>query len=115
MLKGRTIAFESGRDVLTPQGAAFLDTLVPVLQGEPAARIAINGHTDNIGTPASNLDLSERRARAVVRYLAGRGIDGARMEAHGFGADQPVADNATREGQAQNRRIEFRVLSPSAS
>ncbi|CAN5380031.1 DotU family type VI secretion system protein [soil metagenome] len=110
LLKGKTIAFESGRDVLTRQGAAFLDTLVPVLQGEPAARVAVDGHTDGVGDAASNQKLSVARARAVVAYLVGHGIAAARLEARGFGAERPVADNATREGQAQNRRIEFQVL-----
>ena len=110
MLKGRTIAFESGRDVLTPQGSAFLDTLVPVLQSEPDARIAINGHTDSIGDAGSNQRLSLARAQAVLSYLAAHGVAEARLQAQGFGSTQPVATNDTREGQALNRRIEFKVL-----
>ncbi|MDC8786103.1 type IVB secretion system protein IcmH/DotU [Roseateles koreensis] len=111
MLKGRSIGFESGRDLLTPAGAAFLDTLLPVLQSEPEARVALNGHTDSLGAPASNQRLSLARAQAVQRYLTQHGIAAERLQAEGFGASQPIAPNTTAEGQAQNRRIEFKVLS----
>ncbi|MEF7612875.1 type IVB secretion system protein IcmH/DotU [Aquincola sp. MAHUQ-54] len=110
LLSGKTVAFTRGRATLAPEGAAFLDTLLPVLAGEPEARVAIEGHTDSSGPPQANQALSEARARSVVQYLAARGIDAARLSARGFGATRPLADNGTPAGQAANRRIEFRVL-----
>lgn len=111
MLKGRSIGFESGRDVLTSSGTAFLDTLLPVLESEPEARVAIYGHTDSSGDPSGNQRLSLARAQAVMRYLTKKGVAAGRLEAQGLGASQPVAPNTSAEGQAQNRRIEFKVLS----
>jgi outer membrane protein OmpA-like peptidoglycan-associated protein len=72
-------------------------------------KIRINGYTDNIGSDADNLTLSENRAKAVVDYLVSKGVDNKRLTSKGFGETQPVADNSTEEGRALNRRTEFIV------
>jgi outer membrane protein OmpA-like peptidoglycan-associated protein len=74
----------------------------------PTATVEIGGHTDNTGSKATNMKLSEDRANAVRDYLISKGVSGERMTAVGYGPDEPVADNATKEGKAQNRRVELK-------
>ncbi|MDR2580674.1 MAG: OmpA family protein, partial [Fibromonadaceae bacterium] len=92
---------------LTLDARRVLDGVAEQLLAAPNVKIEIHGHTDNVGNPRSNMDLSERRARAVVGYLATKGIQMRRMKAVGFGQDVPVADNTTAEGRELNRRIEM--------
>ncbi len=70
----------------------------------------MEGHTDNRGTAEYNRDLSQRRARSVVRALVARGIAAGRLVSEGYGFDRPVADNKTALGRAKNRRVEFTIL-----
>jgi outer membrane protein OmpA-like peptidoglycan-associated protein len=100
------IRFDSGKDVLRAESDATLDEVAGLLRQDPALRLLVEGHTDATNTDAFNLDLSERRARAVVAALVKRGIDGGRLQAKGFGKSRPVADNATAQGRALNRRVE---------
>ena len=74
------------------------------------ARVAVDGHTDSVGTARANLALSRRRAIAVMRWLVAHGVDERRLEARGFGPRRPIADNKTAEGRAKNRRVEFQIL-----
>lgn len=106
----RNIFFESGLFELHNDSQVELDQVVKLLNDNPTVRIQIEGHTDNIGTSADNLKLSENRAKAVVNYLVSKGIPAARLTAKGFGATKPVADNKTEEGRAQNRRTELKVI-----
>jgi outer membrane protein OmpA-like peptidoglycan-associated protein len=69
--------------------------------------VIIEGHTDNVGKPAANKSLSERRASEVLKYLVGRGVDKKRLRSVGYGSTKPIADNATEEGKAKNRRVEL--------
>jgi len=69
----------------------------------------VQGHTDNTGTREHNLELSQKRAGSVVAYLVEKGVEAGRLEAKGYGPDVPIADNATPEGQEQNRRVEFKI------
>jgi outer membrane protein OmpA-like peptidoglycan-associated protein len=108
VLKG--VNFESGSAVLTPDSYKVLDQAVRSLMAYPEVRVEIRGYTDNVGKASFNLGLSERRAEAVKQYLVNAGIDPARIVAKGFGEENPVSTNATPEGRAQNRRIEFRRL-----
>jgi OOP family OmpA-OmpF porin len=108
ILKG--VNFESGSAVLTPDSHRVLDVVVRSLMAYPEVKVEILGHTDSVGQAALNLGLSERRADAVKQYLVNAGIDPARLTAKGLGEESPVASNATPEGRAQNRRIEFRRL-----
>jgi OOP family OmpA-OmpF porin len=107
VLKLKNIEFETGRAIITPAGIATLEEIVPALQGSPDTRFEIGGHTDNRGDPAMNRALSEARARAVLDFLTNTGLNPGRFTTKGYGAEKPVADNATAAGRQQNRRIEF--------
>jgi OmpA-OmpF porin, OOP family len=106
--KGR-ILFETGKAAISHESAAVLDGLVGLVQRCADADIEVAGHTDSVGSAASNLDLSKRRAEAVVAYLKDAGVDTSRITAAGYGETKPIASNDTDEGRAQNRRIEFVV------
>jgi len=86
-----------------------LDGLVSLLQAHPELNLAIDGHTDNSGSPEKNQVLSHKRAAAVRAYLVKKGIAAARLTATGYGQERPRADNATPEGKAANRRVELKV------
>ncbi|MBX7124530.1 MAG: OmpA family protein [Cyclobacteriaceae bacterium] len=104
------IFFESGRAVLKKESFAELDKVVKFLQENADLHIEIAGHTDNSGSAALNLQLSNARAKAVVDYIASKGIDKSRLVGKGYGMTKPVASNATKDGMAQNRRVEFTIL-----
>jgi outer membrane protein OmpA-like peptidoglycan-associated protein len=105
------IQFDTGRDTLRSQSFPVLDAIHGILAAHPELRrVRIEGHTDDVGTNAYNKDLSDRRARTVVRYLTGKGIARERLEPSGFGEDRPVASNATALGRAKNRRVEFTIV-----
>ncbi len=104
------IRFDSGSDVPRPESDATLGEVAAFLKKEPSVRLLVEGHTDATNTDAYNLDLSQRRAKAVVAALVKRGVDGGRLKAEGFGRTKPVADNATAAGRALNRRVEVSVL-----
>jgi len=87
-----------------------LDTVIKIMKANPKMKIRIEGHTDNAGARELNMDLSQRRADAVKKYLVDGGIDEKRLEAVGYGPDKPIADNATKEGMAANRRVEFHIV-----
>lgn len=104
------ILFDSGSDRLTPSSRDLLESLVnPLRVVCPDTAIAIYGHTDAIGNPADNIRLSEQRAKAVADLLVTKGVSRERMTVEGFGAGRPIADNATAEGRARNRRIEIKL------
>jgi OmpA-OmpF porin, OOP family len=102
--------FAFGKATLLPESYHVIDELVVYLNRKEDERIEIGGHTDNIGKPASNLALSLERANSVRDYLIAKGIDPARVTAKGYGMTEPVADNKTEEGRAQNRRTEVKIL-----
>lgn len=106
----KNIFFDSKEFSLKPESTTELDKLFVLLRDNPTLRIEISGHTDNVGKPQDNLILSNNRAQAVVKYLADKGIDPQRLSFKGFGETVPVADNATEEGRAQNRRTEMKVI-----
>ena len=109
-LKG--VNFEVNSDQLKPESYAVLDEAHTALSAEfPEARIEVAGHTDSTGADAYNQDLSRRRAQTVRQYLIEKGIVATRLTATGYGESAPVAGNETREGRAQNRRVELRVKS----
>lgn len=104
------INFDLGKATLTRSSAPVLDLAISALREYPSVRIEISGHTDNRGPREINMRLSQRRADAVRAYLVERGIDEGRIVTRGAGPDEPIDSNATGEGRANNRRIEFRVL-----
>lgn len=106
----RNIKFAYNSEEILEESFANLNYLISMLEVEPSYRIAINSHTDNIGSDGFNQKLSERRADAVVDYFVRAGIRKERMAWKGYGAAQPVADNSTEEGRAENRRVEFMIL-----
>jgi OOP family OmpA-OmpF porin len=104
------IYFDTDKATLKAESEGTLQQVLAMLKGKMELRIAIAGHTDSQAGDAYNLDLSKRRAQAVVKWLTDKGIAAARLEAQGFGESQPVADNETAAGRALNRRVEIRDL-----
>lgn len=104
------ILFDVDSATVKPAAMASLDKLAAVLTKYPKTMITVAGHTDNTGRADYNLKLSERRANAVRFALADRGVAPNRITAMGFGAENPVASNATPEGRAENRRVELHIV-----
>ena len=107
VLKG--VNFESNSDRLRPGATAILDEVVATLMKYPEITFEIQGHTDSDGAAEYNEGLSARRAQTVHDYLASKGVDVSRMSVRGYGESQPIADNSTAEGKAQNRRVVLSV------
>jgi len=103
------IQFETGKDVIKPVSFPILNDIVKIMNENPSYFLQINGHTDNVGNPESNLVLSEKRANAVKNYLVNKGVAENRLTAQGFGDTQPVVPNTTAANKAKNRRVEFVV------
>jgi OmpA-OmpF porin, OOP family len=97
-------------DVLRAESLPELDRLVRLLQERPSMIIQIDGHCDDYGGHEYNMDLSRRRAKAVVNYLESKGISSARLIPRGFGKTRPVATNDTDEGRQLNRRVEYTIM-----
>jgi len=107
----KNIFFETNKATLKPESTTELERVATLLKENPGIRLEISGHTDNVGSYRANQKLSEARAKSVVDYLIDQGVDKSRLEYKGYSFTQPVADNNTAEGRAQNRRVEFKVLS----
>jgi len=101
------INFSTNSYLLTPETINIVEELSIFLAENPAVKISIQGHTDNVGKPEENLKLSKDRAKMVLDLLVLNGIDSARLTHKGFGATKPVASNMTEKGKALNRRTEF--------
>lgn len=108
-LANRIVEFDSGKATLTPAGQAILDQMAVAIQKLQGRKIEIIGHTDNQGLKAANQSLSQARADAVKSYFTGKGMAADMFTTLGQGSDRPVANNATPDGRARNRRIEFRI------
>jgi outer membrane protein OmpA-like peptidoglycan-associated protein len=102
--------FDSNQATIKPRSRTELDRLVEFLRQDPSLRVEVAGHTDNVGTPAANLSLSQRRAQAVLSYLSAHGVPATRLRAKGYGETKPLAANDSEAHRAQNRRIELRIL-----
>jgi OOP family OmpA-OmpF porin len=102
--------FETGKSDLKAESFAAIDNLVDYLNRKTDVKIEIDGYTDDVGSEASNLTLSMARANTVRAYILTKGISPDRVTAKGFGMDDPIADNATASGRAQNRRMEVKML-----
>lgn len=102
------ILFDTGKATLKSESNGPLDVIADVLKSDATLKVEIQGHTDNVGAAAANLKLSQDRAAAVKAYLVQTGgIAAARLTTAGLGDTKPIADNATEEGRAQNRRVEL--------
>ncbi|NJR14070.1 MAG: OmpA family protein [Phyllobacteriaceae bacterium] len=106
----RYIRFNTSKAELSDQGTSELTEFLFVAQSCPKSRFRVEGHTDSRGSDTSNQALSEARAKAIVAWMQGQGIAATRFEAVGLGETTPIADNATAEGMALNRRIEIRAI-----
>jgi outer membrane protein OmpA-like peptidoglycan-associated protein len=101
------INFDTGKWDLKADGQATVREIVAALRSAPGLRVAIEGHTDNVGQAAANKTLSEKRAQSVMAAIVAGGIDAKRLSAAGFGQERPVADNRGEDGRARNRRVEL--------
>jgi OOP family OmpA-OmpF porin len=104
------INFEFDSDVILASSFLVLDDAARVLTEYTHLVVLIEGHTSSEGERVYNLDLSRRRAESVKRYLSEKGVDAERLQTVGFGPDRPIADEATKKGREQNRRIEFKIV-----
>lgn len=106
----RGVNFESNSDVLLSTAAERLDRAAATLRKNDDLVVEVAGHTDSDGAAAYNESLSERRARAVRNYLVNAGVNGANLSTKGYGEANPIADNGSAQGKADNRRVELRIL-----
>jgi len=112
VIQGINFAYDEA--TLLPSSFAILDKAVTMMSDFPQTRFEVSGHTDYLGTPEYNHQLSQRRAQAVVDYMVKKGVAADRLTAVAYGQDRPIADNGTPGGRAQNRRTEFKLISEPA-
>jgi outer membrane protein OmpA-like peptidoglycan-associated protein len=101
------IHFDTGKATIKPDSQAIVAQIVKLLQEDAELSLKVEGHTDNVGDAKANLALSKARAKSVVAALTAQSIEAKRLQDDGFGMTKPVADNATAEGRAKNRRVEL--------
>ena len=101
--------FDFDKSTIKPEAAQILDRLVAFMNENRNSRAALSGHTDNVGTEAYNLKLSDRRWMSVRDYVVKKGVESGRVSGQGFGESKPIADNKTAAGRAKNRRVEIKV------
>jgi outer membrane protein OmpA-like peptidoglycan-associated protein len=104
------ILFDTGKADLKPAARANLEGLATSLQNNPQTNILIVGHTDDTGTDSFNMDLSVRRAQAVKSFIVTNNVSPSRLSTEGRGETEPIADNTTENGRAQNRRVELAIV-----
>ncbi len=105
------VYFRSNRAVIRPRSFGLLKNVAQVIKAHPEiGLIRVEGHTDNRGNDGHNLELSQRRAAAVMRRLVVEGVSADRLKAVGFGEVRPIVENQTKQGRATNRRVEFRIV-----
>jgi len=109
-VKLKNIYFDNDKTILKPESFTELNKVLDFLTANPKIAVEIAGHTDSNGSDAHNETLSQGRSEAVVEWLIDHGIDVSRLSAHGYGESKPIDTNATKEGQANNRRVEFTVV-----
>ena len=101
------ILFDTGKATIKPESEPEIDKVAEYMKANPTARFEVQGHTDSQGSDKVNDPLSQERAEAVVKALEAKGVDPFNLRAVGKGSHEPVADNSTDAGRAQNRRVEF--------
>jgi outer membrane protein OmpA-like peptidoglycan-associated protein len=107
ILKLRNVEFYTNSERLTPIGQSTVNEVATVLSEYPGMAVEIAGHTDSVGSPEKNLELSRKRAASVKQHLIDKGISGSSLTDVGFGAANPIASNETSAGRQENRRVEF--------
>lgn len=105
----KNVYFNLGTATISKKAIKPLDEVIAVLKANPAAKLSIEGHTDNTGKAELNKKLSQQRANAIAAYLTKKGIASTRLTAIGYGDEKPVADNKSDEGKAKNRRVELKA------
>ncbi len=103
------IQFETGKATIKKTSHPLLNQIANVFIENPTYKVEVQGHTDNVGKPEFNQDLSEKRAQAVRKYLVGAGVPEEQLTAHGYGDTMPIESNKTAAGRTKNRRVEFVV------
>ena len=111
----RGVNFDTNKATLTRNAKVLLDDVASELNQYQDIKVQVGGHTDSRGSAALNDGLSKRRAASVMAYLTSKGIAANRMTSAGFGPNEPIADNATAEGQELNRRVELKIVSGNAT
>jgi outer membrane protein OmpA-like peptidoglycan-associated protein len=101
------INFDTGKATLRSESETVLSEMAALLQKQPDWYMLVAGHTDSVGSDAVNVPLSRQRAEAVIIWLAAKGVNKGRLTAAGFGAQKPLADNATEDGRGKNRRVDL--------
>jgi outer membrane protein OmpA-like peptidoglycan-associated protein len=101
------VNFDTDKASLRPEATPLLEKARDALKSRPTMKVAVQGHTDNVGSDAHNQQLSAARAETVRAWLAAHGIEAARLASRGFGKTAPVADNGSELGRARNRRVEL--------
>jgi outer membrane protein OmpA-like peptidoglycan-associated protein len=104
------LIFDMGRAAIKPESFQELDQLVAFMKTNPKIEIQLEGHTDNVGNPKANLQLSQDRVEAVKKYLVKQGIAKDRVQTKAFGGTQPLSTESTEAARALNRRVEMRIL-----
>ncbi|GGE88379.1 Outer membrane protein OmpA [Chishuiella changwenlii] len=103
------VTFDYNASSLTSTAKTNLDKLIEVFKEYPDTNLLIVGHTDNKGSQSYNLPLSQKRAQSVKDYLVSKGVSSSRLTSQGKGLEEPIADNNTDQGRAQNRRVEIAI------
>jgi OmpA-OmpF porin, OOP family len=106
----KTILFDTGKSSIKEQSQGVLNDIIAILNDYSRAEFAIQGHTDSVGSEASNMKLSDARAHSVMGYLVQNGISSNRLTAKGYGESNPIAPNNTKAGRANNRRVEINLV-----
>jgi outer membrane protein OmpA-like peptidoglycan-associated protein len=101
------ITFDVGLSIIKPESMTEISRIQKLMQENPSLKFEVQGHTDNTGSAAANLTLSQARAKAIVDKMVSLGISASRLTAVGKGQSSPIADNSTDEGRSKNRRVEF--------
>jgi outer membrane protein OmpA-like peptidoglycan-associated protein len=104
-----SVLFASNQSKLLPSAQSRLNQVADALMETKSRKLNVEGHTDSKGTASYNESLSQSRAESVRTYLISRGYPAEKIQAHGIGKDRPIADNASAEGRANNRRVEIVV------
>jgi len=104
----KSVEFKTGSADLKSASANVLDKIANLMTKYPNYKLDVNGHTDNVGDPAKNLQLSKARAQSCLAYLQSKGITKQRISFNGYGSRQPIDSNDTADGRARNRRVEFK-------
>jgi OOP family OmpA-OmpF porin len=111
----RGVNFELNSAKLTMNAETILNGVASTLNSSPGFSVELQGHTDNTGSASYNMNLSQNRAKSVKNYLVGSGVGSDRLTATGYGEEQPIASNDTKDGRAENRRVELKVLGSDAA